>query len=262
MRAFILQILAVIATANFGFTTPAQAQTLPDLQKLSEVVWRISHMPSDNEAAFEQIVQEVFPSVDFENPQSFLERGGAYFPEGMPMPPPATSPQLGREWDDIARIHSAYISDYSALDKITCVVMTEAGVGRLDQLRLEDDHDAISVLPLDVRKFPTSLFAEAFENGALTAQTCIAVFNPKDDRVDYAAWLDWYDLLEAQFLAAGLSVERSSARPPAYLAGFLSARGSVCEDRSCILTAVPFSAALPSLNTNQTTISVMSVLYP
>jgi len=249
MRALLYSFSIVALTC----AAPLHAQTLADLQRLSDAVWGISEAPSHDKDTFEETVLEYFPSATFGGGPSPLALGGIQVPEQLPF-------QLPPEWDGIAQYHAGYFPDYSYLDAIKCVVMTPEGAALLQSLNDAGDHDARAALPLQFRQFSLRLF----EDGAVSAQSCIGVFNPKEDRVEFDTWDIWYDQLEAKFRSLGFEVERSRATSPdtPYAAGFLSAKGSVCDGPNCIIIALPFNVALPSLNTNQTTFNVGSVLYP
>ncbi len=90
-------------------------------------------------------------------------------------------------------------------------------------------------------------------------RACVGAWHPRKDRVDYPAWTVWYNTLEERFEDAGLAVSRSPSSARAYPAGFLFTEGAYCEGKSCILLAAPASVAMPSGNTNQTAISILSI---
>lgn len=221
-----------------SFAMPASAQSLIDLTKLSDAVWLVSNSQADDIQILENVVSGIFPAATFEEVA------------------------LQADWAEDAIQYSAHFPDYSRGDSIECAVLHNDGISRFSTIVKRYGNDARDYLPSPLHPFLMGALSETSIEGALSLQFCLGAFHPSGDRVDFAAWDQWYDLLEIKFQEIGMDVVRSESAPPAYLAGFLSATGNGCDMKSCVIAAGPFNTALPSLNTNQATFATISIIWP
>lgn len=231
-------ILKFLYFATISFAMPVSAQSLADLTKLSEAVWLVSNSQTDDIQILENVVSGIFPAATFEEVA------------------------LQADWAEDVKQYSAHFPDYSRVDSIDCAVLHNEGISRFNTIVERYGNDARDYLPSPLFPFLMGALSETSIEGALSLQFCLGAFHPHGDRVDFVAWDQWYDLLEVQFQEVGMDVSRSESAPPAYLAGFLSASGNVCDNKSCVIAAGPFNAALPSMNTNQATFAAISVIWP
>ena len=231
LRTFLLSVWVMSAHSVSG-------QTLADLEALSDAVWSVSLAPGEDLERFDTAAQRTLPEIVFED---------------------RTESALLEDWAGPARKHVGSIQRYSPLDGIECTVLDAEGISRFNRLVAERGEDAWDDLPKPLRALLVDEIIAVMRQDIVSLRTCIGVWHPRTDRVDYPVWTLWYDKLEQQFEDAGLTVSRSSSTASSYPAGFLSSKGRYCQGKSCILQALLWSVAIPGGNSNQTTLSTLSI---
>ena len=230
-----------VVLATYFLAVPVNAQSVNDLIDLSDAVWAVSASHSDGMQVFNDVVEKFFPSAIIKDNSL-----GTFH----------------SDWTNVAQDYSAHFPDFSHLDSISCTVLKKEGITRLESAIAQYGKDVRHHIPQQLRQFDLllSTFSEEVKEGVASLQFCTGAFHPGQDRVDFKAWDQWYDHLEFLLKDAGMEIDRQSSSSDAYIAGFLSAKGNVCYDNSCVVLATPFSVAIPSANTSQTTFSIVSII--
>lgn len=231
LRTFLLSVWVMSTHSVSG-------QTLADLEALSDALWSVSLAPDEDLERFDAAAQRTLPEMVFED---------------------RTESALLEDWAGPARKHVGSIQRYSPLDGVECTVLDAEGISRFNRLVAERGEDAWYVLPKPLRALLVDEIIAVMRQDIVSLRTCIGVWHPRTDRVDYPAWTLWYDKLEKRFEDAGLTVSRSPSTAASYPAGFLSSEGEYCNDQSCILLASLLSVAIPGVNSNQTAFSILSI---
>ncbi|MBT8410921.1 MAG: hypothetical protein KJP02_03870 [Octadecabacter sp.] len=92
---------------------------MSDLQRLSDAVWDISTAPAQDQATFEQIVQEAFHSAIFEGPPLHSKIRDIMVAQEIPQTSHPTGPQRPPESGGLAEYHAAYFPDCSPASSST-----------------------------------------------------------------------------------------------------------------------------------------------
>lgn len=230
-------VRATLFALTYTASCQAYAQSLSDLNLLSESVWSISLQHPDTNESFANAISKTLKVTTIKD---------------------TTDVKIPKDWARNAKQLEASISKYSHLDSIKCTLVNVDGISRFRKIIEEHGKDAIQNIPRFMSVFLSGLNHEVLAKDLVSIQSCIGSFHPNNDMADYNNWNEWYDKLEEKFRKNGMKVNRRPSTSDSYVSGFLSGKGSVCEKKSCIHVVAPHNVKLAALNTNQATITIVS----